>query len=277
MTKHRLAKIQSLILDNSYLNLSDLSRRLGVSESTVRRDLQILEKRGVLTRNHGGAVVNEAFKLRAPGVAALESPISIANRKEKEAVGREAAKLVKEGDFIAIGSGTTCLQFARCLRDRENLKIFTNNVLVALELSCRPAIQVVLAGGVSIFQNNCVNTLEIEEGAFGIGKFLPSAIFCSVLGIDFSMGYSDINFNFLRTWKSMLQRAERSVLLTTAEKFDKRGFATIGDLDCVDEVVTTSRIPEPYLAYYRKHGIAVHIADYEPDAGSTVSESVEKL
>lgn len=266
MINNRIAKIQSLIMENSYLNLSELSQQLGVSESTVRRDLQVLEKRGVLTRNHGGAVVNESYKLQAQGASDLESPIRIGNQREKQAVGREAAKLVKEGDFIAIGSGTTCLEFARCLRERENLKVFTNNVLVALELSCRPSIQVVLAGGAAIFQNNCVNTLEIEEGAFGIGKFLPSAIFCSVLGIDFSMGYSDINFNFLRTWKSMLQRAERSVLLTTAEKFDKRGFATIGDLDCVDEVVTTSHIPEPYLIYYQQHGIKVHIAAYQPEA-----------
>ncbi|MDR1612171.1 MAG: DeoR/GlpR family DNA-binding transcription regulator [Planctomycetota bacterium] len=266
MTNRRIAKIQRLILENSYLNLNDLSRRFGVSESTVRRDLQLLEKRGVLTRNHGGAVVNGAYKLLTQGAAVLESPITIANQREKEAVGREAAKLVKEGDFIAIGSGTTCLQFARCLRDRENLKIFTNNVLVALELSCRPSIQVILAGGASTFQNNCVNTLEIEEGAFGVGKFLPSVIFCSVLGIDFGMGYSDINFNFLRTWKSMLQRTERSVLLTTAEKFGKRGFATIGDLDCVDAVVTTPQIPEAYAAYYQKRNIAVHIADFKPDA-----------
>ena len=264
MTNLRIAKIQSLILANGYLNLGELSRQLGVSESTVRRDLQALERRGVLTRNHGGAVVSAAYRLRAQSAGVLEAPIRIANQREKEAVGREAAKLVKEGDFIAIGSGTTCLQFARCLGGHKNLKVFTNNILVALELSCRPAIEVIMAGGASIFQNNCVNTLEIEEGAFGIGNFLPGLIFCSVLGIDFSMGYSDINFNFLRTWKSMLRRAEHSVLLTTAEKFDKRGFVTIGNLDCVDEVVTTSRIPERYLAYYREHGIRVHIAESQP-------------
>lgn len=266
MSKSRVEVIQQLILEHNYLNLGELSKRLGVSESSVRRDLQALEQRGVLTRNHGGAVINEAFKLQSQSVNLLESPIHIANQREKEAVGREAAKLVAEGDFIAIGSGTSCLQFARCLRDRENLKILTNNVLVALELSCRPALQVILAGGAASFQNNCVNTLEIEESAFGVGNFRPGTIFCSVLGIDFSMGYSDINFNFLRTWKRMLQWAERSVLLTTAEKFDKRGFVTIGDLDCVNQVVTTSGIPESYLAYYQKKGIAVHIAAYEAES-----------
>ncbi len=263
MSNSRIDIIQQLILERNYLNLRDLSKRLGVSESTVRRDLQTLEKRGVLSRNHGGAVVNAAFKLRVQSANRLESPIHISNQREKEAVGWEAAKMVAEGDFIAIGSGTTCLQFARCLRDRENLKILTNNVLVALELSCRPSLQVILAGGAAIFQNNCVNTLEIEESAFGVGNFLPGVIFCSVLGIDFSMGYSDIDFNFIRTWKRMLERAERSVLLTTADKFDKRGFATIGDLDCVDEVVTTSAIPESYRAFYRQHNIKVRIAPYE--------------
>ncbi len=265
MATSRVETIQQLILEHNYLNLGELSKRLGVSESSVRRDLQTLEQRGILTRNHGGAVINEAYRLQAQSANLLESPIHISNQREKEAVAREAAKLVAEGDFIAIGSGTTCLQFARCLRNRENLKILTNNVLVALELSCRPSLQVILAGGAAIFQNNCVNTLEIEESAFGVGNFLPGTIFCSVLGIDFSMGYSDINFNFLRTWKRMLQRAERSVLLTTADKFGKRGFATIGDLDCVNEVVTTAGIPEAYLAYYQKSNIAVHIAPYDVD------------
>lgn len=260
-TEDRVATIKKLIVENSYLSLSELSRQLNVSESTARRDLQALERQGVLTRNHGGAVINEAYKQKVQRGFHLEAPIKITNQREKEAVGIEAAKLVADGEFIAIGSGTTCLEFARCLKDKRDLTILTNNVLVALEMSCYPSFQVLLAGGVSIFENNCVNTMEIEEDTFGSANFRASKIFCSVLGIDFSMGYTDINIIFLRTWKRMLQRADKSILLTTHEKFDKRGFVTIAGLDSVNEVVTTAKIPSAYRAYYEKRHIAVHIAE----------------
>lgn len=261
MDQNRIDTIKTMIMETGYLNLAELSRRFNVSESTVRRDLQRLEKQGVLTRNHGGAVITNDFKQTREPPAALQAPIHIDNLPEKEAVAREAAKMVADGDFIAIGSGTTCLEFARCLKDKRDLTILTNNVLVALEMSCYPSFQVLLAGGVSIFENNCVNTMEIEEDTFGSANFRASKIFCSVLGIDFSMGYTDINIIFLRTWKRMLQRADKSILLTTHEKFDKRGFVTIAGLDSVNEVVTTAKIPSAYRAYYEKRHIAVHIAE----------------
>ncbi|MEG1061124.1 MAG: DeoR/GlpR family DNA-binding transcription regulator [Oscillospiraceae bacterium] len=256
----RTEKIEGLIREKKKLSLRELVVIFNVSESSIRRDLILLENKGVLRRTHGGAelcksvmpITHELFQL----------PIEIQNHEAKQAIGRLAAAEVGDNDFIGIGSGTSCLEFARCLTEKKNLTVLTTNIFVATELSAFENIQVICTGGMITRKNNCANTVG-EITLSQLVHYNTRKVFLSVLGADFDMGYSDINFNLSAIWQEMLHNSEHSYLLAEGYKFGKKGYVTIGGLNCVDEVITTSSISSSYVEYFNSHGITVHIAAQE--------------
>ncbi len=257
----RAKKIREIILAEKYVNLGDLVKRFGVSESTVRRDLELLEEEGLLKRNHGGAILVETTP-SVPEPANFKLPIHLKNDHLKKAVAAEAAKLVNDGDFIAVGSGTTCLEFARCLKSKNNITILTNNIYVALELSFCENIQIIIASGIAAHTNNCSNVIGDYALDF-FGQFHPEKAFCSVLAVDFLAGYFDLDFKLRSVLEKMVDVSDRSYLLLDHTKFNKRGRVKIGELNRYDEIVTTPGIPEEYVKYYEEAGIPVHISSVE--------------
>lgn len=130
---------------NQFVRVSYLSEGLSVSEATIRRDLEVMEKQGLVERTHGGAILSQRM--------VVEPDFSIstgAHAHEKECIGATAARLVESGDTLFINFGTTNAQVARALRartDLENVTIITNNLSVILELQNVPQYQVICLGG----------------------------------------------------------------------------------------------------------------------------------
>jgi DeoR family fructose operon transcriptional repressor len=136
--RHR--RIQELVRDHHVVRVSVLSDLMGVSEVTIRRDLEALERRGLLERTHGGAVATRWMRAEPGYVEAISS-----NPDEKRAIGRAAAAMVEPSDTLYLNGGTTTLQVFRHLRV-PGVKVVTNHVGIALEGADRDA-ELLLIGG----------------------------------------------------------------------------------------------------------------------------------
>jgi len=137
-------RIQALLEQRLVASIADMSELLGVSEATIRRDLETLEERGLLERTHGGAILTR--RLPNEPVYSLSAGV---HPNEKRRIGAAAAGLVAEGDTVFINSGTTTTEVIRHLADRPDLTratIITTNVSGALDLH-HPGLEVVLLGG----------------------------------------------------------------------------------------------------------------------------------
>ena len=137
----RLAQIQQMLAAGDAVTVGELTGRLGVSEATVRRDLDVLQESGVVQRTHGGAVPTSVGLRELPFPE--RSSVQVA---EKRAIAREAAALVSPGETVFIGGGSTTLRLAERLSDVD-LTVVTNSLPVARELSRSPSVHVIVIGG----------------------------------------------------------------------------------------------------------------------------------
>jgi DeoR family transcriptional regulator of aga operon len=141
-TASRRAKMLAQLEENGQLSVKKLSRSFNVSEVTIRNDLNYLEKNNFLIRSRGGALKNQRvgldFKLNEKSKQHLP---------EKQAIGRRAAELIKEGDTIILDSGTTTMEIAKNLSNFDNLTVITNALNIAGYLSGYGNIKIIMLGG----------------------------------------------------------------------------------------------------------------------------------
>ena len=127
----RRSAILQILKQSSNISVTELSKKFGVSEVTIRKDLNLLKERNLLVRTRGGAILHETRKDDNDTSIRFKK---LANYREKQAIGRAAANLIKDGDTIIIDSGTTALQVACNLHKFRNLTIITNALNVAQEV-----------------------------------------------------------------------------------------------------------------------------------------------
>ena len=142
--KERRALILQMLEQKEEVLVSDLSRETGISEVTIRKDLTILQSRHLLVRTRGGAMRKPIDNQNEDTTIAKKRMF---NFREKERIGAEAAKMIKDGDFIMLDSGTTTLEVARHLDRFHHLRIVTNAMNIATELMSYKRFDVVLLGG----------------------------------------------------------------------------------------------------------------------------------
>jgi DeoR/GlpR family transcriptional regulator of sugar metabolism len=142
LKSERRLEILRLLEEKSVISVPDLSARFGVSESTIRRDLQNLAQQGLLQRTYGGAMSAEEERAW-DALEARNDPFLEMKRR----IGRAAARLINPGDTICLQAGSTTLQVARHLRGKQNLTVITNDIYVGRELARHPGITVHLSGG----------------------------------------------------------------------------------------------------------------------------------
>ena len=138
----RLKEIVALVERHGLVRTFELSESFGVTLSTVRRDLEVLEGEGLLRRVHGGAV-----SLRGRGYESPYPTRSVSNIDGKRAIARKAASFVSEGASIALDVGSTALQLAFELKAHRHLTVVTNNLRAAVELAEEPSHRVLVTGG----------------------------------------------------------------------------------------------------------------------------------
>ena len=249
----RSQKIRDILTELGQASVSQLSSTLGVSEATVRTDLEELERSGFLTRYHGGASYNKPQS--APSVVPYS--MSMEYSRIREQVGITAANLIQAGDGVFLGPGTTNYYIALALRQRTDIvvNVVTNNFLVASAIRSCPSKRLHFIGGLVEPAGLFTIPDDIEKS---LEDIYLDKMFFSIDGVDLFAGYtlSDPSVHNLIT--TVAGRSKQVIMAADSEKFDKRSFMKIGDLTFAPVVVSDAGIPAAYSNYYLQNGIRLY-------------------
>ena len=225
----RQAEIVQLAKDHGRVLVEELAARFDVTPQTIRKDLNELCDRRLLSRIHGGA-------LFPSGVENVEYE---ARRKiaaeEKEAIGRAAARMIPDGASLFVNIGTTTEAVANALLDRKGLMVITNNINVANRMRVFPQTEVVIAGGVVRGSDGGI----VGEAAVDfIRQFKVDYAVIGVSAIDHDGALLDFDYREVKVAQAIMANARHVILVADATKFERTAPVRIGHLSQVNTFIT---------------------------------------
>ena len=248
----RLQKIKDIIQEQKQADVTALSSMLAVTEVTIRNDLDTLQKEGFIIKTHGGALLNEKF-YKQNGFS-YEDVHNISYNKHKEHIGLIAANMVNEKDAIYLGSGITCFNIAKALKNRKNINIVTNNVHVLNILSEQPSINIILTGGNFSHSIYALTGEMVQQSLKGI--FIDKA-FISVSGIHMQNGFTVSSLEELNVYRTIMNISRETIITADYTKFDVTSFVKLGPFSITNKVITNENIPSEYKSYFFEEGIQI--------------------
>ena len=254
---------QAMILEEARrtgaVRVSDLVTRLGVSDMTIRRDLDVLAGRGLVEKVYGGATAIPDKSTDEPGFEAK----SAQQQSQKEAIAKLAVTLVRPGTAIGISAGTTTWTFARALDAVPGLTIVTNSIHVAdvLRESDVPARTVVLTGGVRTPSDALVGAVAV----YSLRRLHLDQVFLGVHGMADGPGFTTPNLDESETNRALVEAGRGLVVLADHTKWGIVGISTIADLDEADAVVTDDGLPDAARETLAEHVGELKIASVEEE------------
>ena len=253
MKKQRQDEIVRMLTENRMLKAGGLMEHFGVSVETIRRDLEELEREGYLTRTHGGAVTKAMHGLE-PSYTFRE----VKNYAQKIAIGREAAKLVEDGETIIIDLGTTTLEMAKFLHKRKNLTVFTNAVQIAIELVKNPEIKVILIGG-NLRPGELATSGFLAEDI--VDHFYVDKAFLGIGGLTLEMGIGDYKMDEGNLRRHFVKHAQKVIALADYSKLGVKTLNRTCGIERVDVLVTDEDADKKILSALRKKNVKVIVAE----------------
>lgn len=248
-SERRRCEIAKTVKDNGKARVLDLSNQFGVSEVTIRKDLELLETQGVLTRVHGGAVsVNGVF-----GSINLNEKYRV-NVEAKQALAEKVAELVEDNDTIMMNAGTTLTYVVRALQDKKNISVVTNSIQIASEISTQTTFNVVLLGGQIDYRDQVTfGTDSIRQ----LENYHASKCIVSFGGVTPSYGLSLYFDNEALTIQKMMERSDTVIVAADKSKIGKNAFHKIAPVTEMDILVTNRSEGNETLDELRRLGIQV--------------------
>lgn len=226
----RRQSILSEINTHGSASVRELAERFGVSVVTIRRDLDELERKGLIIKTHGGAV-----QLNHETHAELRLTEREAQyQQEKERIGAKAAQLVQPGQTIIMDEGSTCLAVARHLRNYSQLTVITNGLRVAAEL-LGTTIQLIVVGGVCDHESAMLYGPEAEKTYEGLRA---DVYFMGIDAFSAEDGIMDANFLQVGLKTAKANCARRVIGVAHGAKYGRRAIARIGPLTMLDALIT---------------------------------------
>ncbi len=252
--KERRALILSMLDTSNEVSVTELSRQTGISEVTIRKDLTILQDRNLLVRTRGGAMRRPMENLSEDTAITKKRMF---NYQEKMRIGREASRLIKDGDFIMLDSGTTTLEVARNLDCFQHLNILTNSMNIAEELMRYRRFNVVILGGnVRLNSHSTVGPLAISI----LRNFSGYKLFLGVDSFSLENGVSTPNLEEALLNQQMIQQASQVIAVFDSSKFNKRSYVHIADLSEIQCIVTDKGLPAGMKTKLKNAGIELRLA-----------------
>ncbi|SCP96668.1 DeoR/GlpR family DNA-binding transcription regulator [Anaerobium acetethylicum] len=245
----RKNEILAILQKEQRVLVSELSQKYEVTEETIRRDLEKLEKEGFVKKTYGGAVLNTNTN--------IDLPLRIrekTNKKEKQIIAKMVSNLIDDGDTIMLDSSSTSLMIARNLKQLKNLTVITNSVEVLLELAGNKGITVISTGGtlrdstMSLVGRNAERTLQ---------NFNVDKVVLSCKGVSIDKGITESNEAETEIKSRMRECAKMMILAIDSSKFDFISFVTAMDFRKGDIVVTDVMPDEKWLKYFEEKGVQV--------------------
>ena len=254
LPEKRRADILRLVQADGSASVVELSRRLGVSLSTVRRDLDHLTELGHLARSHGGAMVSSigrsTFEPRREIVASTASA-------EKAAIGRFASGFVSDGQCVAFDSGSTVAEVARAVAERKlSITAVTNDLRIAMIFAMVEHVNLVVLGGTL---RPMQYTLLGEPGISFLAGLHVDVAFIGVHSMHRAM-LTETSIEVADMKVHMLKAARTPVLVADSTKFEAHAFREVAALQDFKHLVTDDRISGANLDLLRKSEVEVHLA-----------------
>lgn len=244
--EERQRKIIELLEETNSLKVTELAIEFKVSESTIRRDFQEMEKKNLLKRTHGGAVDIRGRSFEPTFKEKKEEYL-----EEKETIGRLAADLVEDGDAVILDTGTTTLEIAKRLK-HKSITVITNSLDVAEELSESENIELIMTGGV-LRGNTRAMVGTLAEGT--LRNFKADLAFIGVNGLDLDAGLTTPNHVEASTKKAMMNASHKIYVACDESKFNRVSFAVIASVNELTGVVTAGNFGEKDLDAYEALGL----------------------
>ena len=252
LKKKRQAHIMEVLIKEEAMSVSELAELLDVSSVTIRKDLNELEQAGKLYRSHGKARIINPFTLNR-SVSEKEKMAP----EQKDAIGREAAKLIDRDDSIIIASGTTVHALARNIKPIHRLTVVTASLQVSVILSQDESNDIIQLGG--MLRHSSLSVVgQYSKSILENCSF--SKLFIGVDGIDFNYGFTTTDMREAELNQQMMRAAQKVIVLADSTKFGRRGFAKIGNIEDIDMIITDSGINPYVVKQIKEHGIEVIVA-----------------
>ncbi len=251
-----IAERHKLILDKlsseGFVGVAELSKEMDVTMVTVRKDLKLLEDKGLLYRSHGSATPVSPYVNDRP-----VNEKKLVQVDEKEKIASLAAKLIQEDEAIIIGSGTTVMALAKAIPKNMKLTVLTGAMNVTMALLDNQNMEIVQLGGVVRKSSSSVVGHYAEDM---LVSFACSKLFLGVDGISPEFGLTTSNMMEAHLNSKMIKSVQKTIILADSSKFRRKGFGKICEIDDIDVIITDEGISETYKAMLEERGIEVLIA-----------------
>lgn len=241
----RSQRLRELFAKQEFADIEVLSSALGISESTIRRDLIALEQEGVLRRVHGGAI-----SLQTRDETLDFGNLASSLVPEKQRIGRCAASLIENGQTVLAAGGSTVLEVARCLYGR-NVQVITNALTTAQVFWDCKSVEVTLTGGylyprVGVLLGAlCEHTLDQIE---------PDVLILGVGGLTYS-GVTDSNSLIVSTVRKMIHVARKVIVVADRTKFGRKALVHIAGLGELDTIVSDAKPDDAFMQVLNDHKV----------------------
>lgn len=240
------------IVKDGFVKVSELAESLGVTQTTIRKDLNYLEAQGVLQRAHGSAI--------PPSQQMMDLNLSakkLINFEAKQKIAEKAASLIKSDDSILVASGSTISLFAEALKPKGRLNVVSISVNISAHLGDIPGITVMQVGG--ILYGNTLSVLGAEASKT-IENLYCSKVFFGVDGIDLDYGLTCGTGEEASITQKMMQSSQTKIVLSDSSKVGQRGFARICEVGDIDILITDSGMPLETRQRIENMGVKLIIA-----------------
>jgi DeoR/GlpR family transcriptional regulator of sugar metabolism len=247
LTSQRKQQILEVLQREGQVIAKEISESLGVSQDTIRRDLRELAQEGLLQRVHGGA---------------LPASLAVANFAQREviavdakqAIGRAAAQMIKDGQVVFLDGGTTTAQLVRHLSPTLHATVVTHSATIAAALATHPTVEVVVIGG-RLFKHSIVSVGAAAIAA--IAQIHADIYFMGVTGVHPSVGLTTADYEEAQVKRVLCQSAAETIVLASHEKLGAASPYVITALREISGLIVESAVSEAQLAPYRQLGITI--------------------
>ncbi len=233
------------------MSVETLADRFGVTQQTIRRDVNALYEEGRLNRYHGGA--GPPLGGRNVGYSARQ----VLHLEEKRRIARMVAAQIPQGASLILNIGTTTEEVARALIDRRNLRVITNNLNVAQVLSQSEDCEIILAGGlVRNHDGGVVGEATLDM----INQFRVDYAIMGISGVDLDGTLLDYDYREVRVSQAILRNARRVFLATDHSKFGRPAMVRMGTVRDIHALFTDQPPPPPIERLLNESGVELHVA-----------------
>lgn len=249
--EERRKKILDILSNQGRCRVVNLAKELSVSEVTIRMDLDILEKQGLLRRTHGGAILNPKI-----GYERAYQFEEASFQEEKRRIGWRAAEMVSDGDTVILDVGTTVMEVARHLVRYKNITVVTNALNIAAFLENYPEISVIVTGGhLRSTQHSLVNPFA----DLVLEKIYADLAFIGANGVEVEYGVTNVNIPEAEMKIGFIKASRRRILVADSSKIGNIARAKVGDLTDFHLFITDQQAEPEQIRLIEQAGLPVEL------------------